>query len=182
VAAAQIINGAQTVVSRSANPFDPVVLSVTHVSAGTTWNIIPSDAVLEGTIRAFSVENLTHIAEGLGNICRGVEESCGLRVEYLWRISTYATNNDPALTEWAAGTAKSLGLPVIPYEPTMGGEDFALYQQRFPGVFLNIGVGSPQEPHNSGFIACPAPLSTAARLLAALGKGALERRAQIKEK
>jgi metal-dependent amidase/aminoacylase/carboxypeptidase family protein len=62
----------------------------------------------------------------------------------------------------------------------MGGEDFALYQQRIPGVFLNIGVGSPQELHNPGFIANPAPLSSAAELLAVLAKQALARRGASK--
>ncbi|MDR2069469.1 MAG: M20/M25/M40 family metallo-hydrolase, partial [Spirochaetaceae bacterium] len=143
-----------------------------------TWNVNPSEALLEGTIRAFSTEKLTGIAEGLGRICRGIEESEGVEIAYTWRINTYSTDNDPALTEWAAETARSLDLPVAPYPPAMGGEDFALYQRRIPGVFLNIGVGSPRELHNPGFIANPAPLSTAAELLAALGKGSLARLAR----
>ncbi|MDR0589416.1 MAG: amidohydrolase, partial [Spirochaetaceae bacterium] len=178
VAAARIINEAQTVISRGVDPFDPAVLSITRVRAGTAWNVIPSEAQLEGTIRALSTEKLTGIAEGLGKICRGVEESGAAAIEYTWRIATYSTNNDPALTEWAAETAKSLDLPVGPYPPALGGEDFALYQQRIPGVFLNIGVGSPRELHNPGFIANPAPLAAAAELLAALGKGSLARLAR----
>ncbi|MFP3090922.1 amidohydrolase [Treponema sp. TIM-1] len=178
VAAARIINQAQTIISRGTSPFDPAVLSITRVLAGSTWNVIPPEALLEGTFRAFSPEKLTHIAESLGKICRGLEESDGIAIDYTWRIVTYSTNNDPVLTEWVAETAKKLDLSVVPYPPTMGGEDFALYQQRIPGVFLNIGVGSPQELHNPGFIANPAPLATAAELLAALGKGSVARLAQ----
>ena len=57
----------------------------------------------------------------------------------------------------------------------MGGEDFALYQQRIPGVFWTIGVNSPQGIHHPGFIADRAQLSAAARLHAALARRSLKR-------
>jgi metal-dependent amidase/aminoacylase/carboxypeptidase family protein len=57
----------------------------------------------------------------------------------------------------------------------MGGEDFSIYQERIPGVFWFIGVGSPQAGHHPGFAADTAYLHRASELLAALGKGALER-------
>ncbi|MDR1972984.1 MAG: amidohydrolase [Treponema sp.] len=174
-AAAQIINGAQTIVSRNISPFEQVVLSITHIEAGTTWNVIPPEAFLEGTIRTFSVEKLNQVAERLAQVCRGAAEMGGVEVDYSWQVNTISTKNDPALTEFVAETAKSLGFPVGPSTPGMGGEDFALYQQRIPGVFWNIGVGSPQVPHHPGFIADPAPLASASVLLAALAQRALKR-------
>lgn len=175
VAAAQIINTAQTIVSRGISPFEQAVVSITHIEAGSTWNVIPPEAMLEGTIRTFSVGRITEIAERLGRICRGVEETCGLTVDYKWSLNTIPTSNDPALTGFVGETAKSLGLPVRPGAQSMGGEDFALYQERIPGVFWTIGVGSPHVAHHPGFIASPAPLSAASELLAALAVKALKR-------
>ena len=175
VAAAQLINAAQSILSRTIDPFDQAVLSFTHVEAGTTWNVIPEEALLEGTFRAFTNEKLAWIASRLEACCRGTAEAAGLTVDCDWRTYTPATNNDPVLSEFAVETARSLGFPVAPVGRIMGGEDFALYQQRIPGVFWTIGVNSPQGIHHPGFIADRAQLSAAARLHAALARRSLKR-------
>ncbi|MDR3334984.1 MAG: amidohydrolase [Treponema sp.] len=175
VAAAQIINAVQSIVSRETSPLDQVVVSITHIEAGKTWNVIPQEALLEGTFRAFSAEKLSAVAARLEQICRIIGEMHNMGVVYQWHCYTISTNNDPELCEFVVDTAKTLGLRVVPSTPQMGGEDFALYQQRIRGVFWNIGVGSPHGTHHPGFVADPAPLSTAARLLAALGRRTLER-------
>jgi metal-dependent amidase/aminoacylase/carboxypeptidase family protein len=104
-----------------------------------------------------------------------VAEAADLSVEFNWKQNTSATNNDPALSEFATETARGLGLKVAPSPLIMGGEDFALYQKRIPGVFWTIGIDSPQGAHQGGFIADMAQLSTAARLLAALAQRSLTR-------
>ncbi|GHV42203.1 putative hydrolase YxeP [Spirochaetia bacterium] len=175
VAGAQIINAAQTIISRNTSPFDQAVLSFTHTEAGSNWNVIPPEALLEGTTRAFSVEKLTGLNEQLKQIAVHTGEVNGIAVEYEWHINTISTNNDPALTAFVSETAKAMGYRVQPRLPGMGGEDFALYQQRIPGVFWTIGVGSPQALHHPGFIADTAALSAASRLMAALGREALQR-------
>ncbi|MDR0877999.1 MAG: amidohydrolase [Treponema sp.] len=175
VASAAIITAAQTIVSRNTSPFEQAVVSITHVEGGSAWNVIPSEVLIEGTFRAFSEEKLNYLSERLAQICEGIGISYGLQVDYAWKRYTIATNNDPALAEFAAQTARDLGLTVIEGEPGMGGEDFALYQQKIKGVFWNIGVASPNGLHHPGFVANLEPLSTAAGLLARLGKGALER-------
>jgi amidohydrolase len=174
-AAAQLINAAQTIISRNTDPFDQAVLSFTHLEAGNTWNVIPGEALLEGTFRAFTDEKLLRIARRLTELCRGTAEAAGLGIDFSWVQNTSATNNDPVLSEFAAGIARSLGLRVAPSPRIMGGEDFALYQKRIPGVFWTIGIRSPQGAHHPGFIADMAQLSTAARFLAALARGSLMR-------
>jgi amidohydrolase len=189
ITAAQIINAAQTIVSRNADPFESLVVSVTRVAAGTSWNIIPDEAFLEGTIRAMKTERLEEAAENLRGICEGAARSGfrpaadgqpsgglaatgGLAVDFSWRFNVPAVKNDGALAEFAAETARRLDIPVIPCAPVMGSEDFALYLQHIPGVFLNFGVGSPCGLHSPGFTANPHALTAAARLLAALARGA----------
>jgi amidohydrolase len=175
IALAQIISAAQSIVSRNTNPFDPSVLSITHVEGGNTWNVIPPEASIEGTIRSLGTGMFRGIAERLGEIVAGVALASGTRIDYTWDMSSPAIDNDPALAVFVADTARELGLAVGPARPGMGGEDFSLYQQRFKGVFWNIGVGSSEGIHHPRFIADPAPLSSAAALLAALAEKALAR-------
>jgi amidohydrolase len=174
-AAAQLVNAAQTIVSRNTGPFEHSVLSFTHIAAGSTWNVIPETALLEGTFRAFGDEKLIWTARRLEQVCRGVAEACDVQILFSWEMVTSATNNDPALTEFVVETAKARGLETAPAVQGMGGEDFALYQKIIPGVFWTIGVGSPQGHHHPGFIANPALLSTAAELFAALAAASLRR-------
>jgi amidohydrolase len=175
LAAAQLINAAQVIISRNTDPFEQAVLSVTHIEAGNTWNVIPEEARLEGTFRAMSDEKLAWIARRLEEICRAVAESLEVAIDFSYRCCTAATNNDPALSAFAADTARSIGLTVVPARLSMGGEDFALYQKRIRGVFWTIGVNSPEGVHHPGFIADIAQLSTASRLLAALAQQSLAR-------
>ena len=173
--AAQLINTAQVIVSRNTNPFDQAVLSFTHIEAGNTWNVIPETALLEGTFRAFKDEKLKTIALRLEEITRGIAAANLVDIDFSHREYNSATNNDPALVELLIKTAKALGLETVPDLPNMGGEDFALYQKRIPGVLWTIGIGSPEGHHHPGFIANPAPLSTAAELFAAIARDSLLR-------
>jgi amidohydrolase len=175
ITAAQQINAAQTIVSRNTPPFDQAVLSFTHIEAGNTWNVIPETALLEGTFRAFGDEKLKVIAKRLEEVSRGISAANGVDVDFSSRVYTSATNNDPVLVEMVIKTAKSLGLETVPSLPNMGGEDFALYQKKIPGVFWTIGIGSPEGHHHPGFIANLAPLSMAAELFAAIARDSLAR-------
>jgi amidohydrolase len=175
VAVSHFVDAAQTIVSRETDPFDQAVVSVTHINAGTTWNVIPSDALLEGTIRAKNTEKLTAISKRLEAIATNIADAFGVQADYNWQRDTVAVNNDPALTEFVADTAKKLGRTVTACTPSLGGEDYALYQERIPGTFWQIGVGSPFALHHAGFVADMAPLSGASELLAEVAKAALKR-------
>jgi amidohydrolase len=175
IAAAQLVNTAQGIVSRSTNPFEQVVLSFTHIEAGNTWNVIPETAIIEGTFRAFGDEKLKTIALRLDEVCRGIGIANGVNVDFSWHTYTHATDNNPALVDFLTETVKTLNMVTAPFIPSMGGEDFALYQKTIPGVFWMIGVGSPQGAHHPGFMANPSALSTAAKLFAAVVKAGLLR-------
>jgi amidohydrolase len=178
IAAAQIVGAAQTIISRNLAPEEKAVLSITHLKAGNTWNVIPEEALMEGTIRSLGKDKFKEIAEKLGQIARGIGAATGTAIEYLWELGAPSVNNDPALTGFVRETAQSLGFPVKPCASGMGGEDFSIYQEKIPGVFLFIGVGSPQAGHHPGFAANTGYLHRASELMAALGKGALNRLCQ----
>jgi metal-dependent amidase/aminoacylase/carboxypeptidase family protein len=135
---------------------------------------------LEGTIRTLGTELFAQVGERLGEIARGVAASTGTTVDYFWQMGAPATDNDAVLTDFVAETARILGLTVLPGEASLGGEDFALYQQKIPGVFWFIGTGGDgyAPAHHPGFRAEPAPLGAAAELLTGLAERALARLAR----
>ncbi|MDR2193262.1 MAG: amidohydrolase [Treponema sp.] len=174
-ALSHLICAAQTIVSRQTSPFDPAVVSFTHIEAGNTWNILPEEAFAEGTIRAFGTERFNAIMRRLEHICKGVEGAFDMRIDFHGELNAPAVNNDGELVEFVKHTAHELGFKTCAGSLTMGGEDFAFYQEHIRGVFWNIGVASPEPPHNSRFTANPAALSTASALLAAVAEKSLKR-------
>jgi amidohydrolase len=175
IAAAAIINAAQTIVSRRVDPFDSAVVSVTRCEAGSTWNVIPPAAVLEGTIRAMKTDILEWTAGRLEEICKGAALASGVRPDFSWVCYTGAVNNDRGLSQKAAGIAGKLGFLVKEPPPTMGGEDFAFYQQRIPGLIFTFGTGGGTGEislHSPLFAANPSGLSRASTLLTSLAGSA----------
>lgn len=163
VALSQLIGALQTVVS------------ITHVNAGCTWSVIPSEAFLEGTFRVFSNELATVVSDRIASICSGVAQSSGTEISLDWKVTTAATNNTPDLVSFAADAARSLGLPLTDDPPTMTGEDFAEYQRTIPGVFVHFGVSGDKPLHHPAFLADETKLSEAVRYLVALASRSLER-------
>jgi amidohydrolase len=174
-AAAAVVTSAQTIVSRCADPFDNLVVSITRCQAGSTWNVIPPGAVLEGTIRAMKTDSLEWAAGRLERICQGAALASGVEADFSWVCCTVAVHNDPGLSQQAAGIAGKLGFLVQEPPPTMEGEDFAFYQQRISGLIFTFGVGDGSGAlslHSPLFAANPSGLSRAATLLAALAGSA----------
>lgn len=144
VAAAAIVGALQTVVSRSINPYDAAVVSVTQFSAGDTWNVIPEQAVLRGTTRSFRPEVQSIVAATLARVASdtAAAHGCVARVDY--RRQYPATVNEPAATEIAARAAMAVvGEERVELAPTpsMGAEDFAYMLQRCAGCYVWLGSG-----------------------------------------
>jgi amidohydrolase len=175
IAAAAVINSTQTIVSRCTDPFDSTVVSITRCEAGSTWNVIPPRAILEGTIRAMKTDTLEWAAGRLEKICQGAALASGVQPDFSWACCTVAVNNDRTLSQKAAGIAGKLGFPVKEPPPTMGGEDFAFYQQCIPGLIFTFGTGDgtgERSLHSPLFAANPSGLSRASTLLASLAGSA----------
>lgn len=154
IAAAQIITGLQTIVSRNVSALDSAVVSVTTVHAGDAFNVIPDSAVLRGTIRTFrpTVRELTlrrvrEIAEGIARAM-----SCEAAVE-LWSI-TPAVANDLAMSADVRELAEAMpGVnSVAADERTMGSEDMAFMMDTVPGCYFFVGSANGERgldfPHH----------------------------------
>jgi amidohydrolase len=178
VAAAALVCAAQTVISRNTNPFDTAVLSFTRIESGSAWNIVPDTAFIEGTIRGLGEGNCKRAAEQLERMCGGIALAYNVSIDFKPEFDSPSTNNDKTLCDFLWKLAEGNGYEVEEFTPTLGGEDFAYYQKRIPGVFFCFGVDSPFGLHHPKFQAKTDMLFQAARLMALIAESALARLAQ----
>ena len=173
VVQAAIIQSLQTVVSRTMDPFTPRVISVTHVEAGTTWNVIPETARLEGTVRTLDAAQRALAEERFRSLVTGIAAAYGAEADIRWKHGSGAVINDEKLCILAREVAREVGLTPALQEDTMGGEDFSCYLVNRPGLFVRVGTGGGYPGHHPKFTVDPAALVPAARFFATLARKCL---------
>jgi amidohydrolase len=145
-AAGAMVGALQTMITRRISALDPAVLSVTRISAGTTSNIIPETAELEGTIRTLSDRTRTLIREEMPKVCEAVGAAHGCRVFADIEPGYPVTVNDPVTAAGVLGLAGEVlgaGHAEKMADPIMGAEDFSYVLQRVPGAFAFLGAAPP---------------------------------------
>jgi amidohydrolase len=173
VASAHIVTALQTIVSRNVSPLESAVISVTQLHGGTAWNIIPDRAMLEGTIRTFDRSVRARVLERFGQVAQGVASAFGARAAIRWIEGPPPVDNDARLAKLAADIAAGLGLKAVVPVPSPAGEDFAVYQEHVPGLFVFAGTNGPQEWHHPKFDVDERALAPTAAFFAALAERAL---------
>lgn len=166
--AAALALSAQSLISRSKDAFEPAVLSITHIQAGNTWNIVPQEALLEGTIRTLREDLRREIREKLEAMAQCIARAHGCAAETRFMIGPPPVINDASLCAIAREIALQMGFTVDRQDNTMGGEDFSEYLSRAPGVFIRVGTGGGVPNHHPRFTVDPAALAPAARFFAEL--------------
>lgn len=155
VAAGHVITALQTIVSREVSPIASAVVTLGSIHGGLAFNVIPDQVTLTGTIRSFDPELRRSMPERISRIAGGVAAGLGCRAEVDVRAGNPAVINDAGVADLARRAAvRVVGEDkVYPPEPTMGGEDMALYFERVPGCFVFVGSANPAkgkaEPHHS---------------------------------
>jgi amidohydrolase len=141
---AHILTALQQVVSRSANPTTPSVLSFGKVIAQGATNIIPNHVDMAGTFRTFNEEWRNRAHELIQRTCEGVAASFGGRVELEIRRGYPVLKNEIETTRRCRKSANTyLGIDnVVEIEPRMTAEDFAYYTHVVPGCFYRLGTAS----------------------------------------
>lgn len=156
VMAAQFITQIQTIASRQTDPRDPVVVTVGDIHAGTRRNIIPDEAKMEITLRAFSEKTREGAISGIRRAAQGVALAAGVPedrapvVTVLENESTPVTYNDPVLTgRVRTAIAGVLGAQNVIDDPLqMGSEDFGLFGldgHQIPTVMFWLGAMDPMK-------------------------------------
>jgi metal-dependent amidase/aminoacylase/carboxypeptidase family protein len=118
------------------------VLSVTRFQAGSSYNIIPDTAFLQGTVRTLN-ENVGELIEAqMQKIASGLAESMSVRVELDYQRGYPVVVNDASCAARAAAVLRSISDTVDGgIDPVMAGEDFSYYLQKVPGCFIFMGCG-----------------------------------------
>jgi amidohydrolase len=149
--AAHLVNALQTIVSRNIHPLEAGVVSVTQIHGGDTWNVIPQEVVLRGTVRSFKPEVQELIEQRMHAIVEGLGITFGMRATLDYQRRYPATVNSPAETQHAIEAAAALlgreNVDTNP-TPTMGSEDFAFMLQAKPGCYIWLGTGRGPETPN----------------------------------
>lgn len=145
VVGTQIINSLQTIVSRQQNIVKaPVVITVAKFHSGVRPNIIPEDALLEGTIRTLDAEMQKDVHARIKKTAEKIAEASGATVEVVIDTKTLVTFNDSALTEMMIPSlTRASGKDKIASQSwTTGAEDFSFFGEKAPALFFNLG-GKP---------------------------------------
>lgn len=158
---ANIISSLQSIVARNINPQHAAVLFVTHVEAGSTWNVIPDDSWFEGTIRTFSTTDQTLARERFEQIVKLQGEAFGLSSEIDWISGPPVLWNDVDLVKQVQDSLRKK-LNIVESAPSAGGEDFAFYSQSIPALFAEVGSGISTGLHHSDLKVDDEGLKTAA--------------------
>ncbi len=177
VAAAHVVTALQTLVSRRVDPRDSAVVTVGRIAAGTAFNIIPSDAIVEGTVRTCREATRRRIAREMKALAAGTARAFGCRADVDYEFQLPPTVNDPGLAALAREAAAEVvgRRNVVAAEPSMGGEDVGLLFGRNPGVFAFLGCrnarrGIVHEHHHPAFDIDEAALPLGRDLLDALAR------------
>jgi hippurate hydrolase len=144
LAAAQIAVSLQSIVARNLPPVETVVLSVTKIQAGDTYNVLPHSALLGGTVRAFSREALGLVEAAMRRVATNTAAAFGASATLDFREAFAPTVNDAAQAEFAAQVCTGLvGAANVDRQPRliMASEDFSAMLERVPGCYINIGNG-----------------------------------------
>ncbi|HEX8009649.1 MAG TPA: M20 aminoacylase family protein [Casimicrobiaceae bacterium] len=149
--AAHCISALQTIVARNLHPQDAGVVTVTQVHGGDTWNVIPQEVVLRGTVRSFKREVQDLIEERLRGIVAGVAATFDMSATVRYERRYPATVNSEAETRHALAAASAIvGAANVDTNPTpeMGSEDFAFMLQAKPGCYVWLGAGRGADTPN----------------------------------
>ena len=148
VVSAEIVQALQTIVSRQTDIVKaPAVITVGKFHAGVRANIIPEEAILEGTIRTLDDQMQKDIHQRIIQTATKIAEASGATAEVVIDTKTLVTYNDPKLVaksiaslQKAAGGAEN----VLPISWQTGAEDFSFYGKKAPSFFFNLGARSPK--------------------------------------
>lgn len=152
VAAAAIVMGLQTMVSREFDPLNPIVVTVGAVHAGSRYNVIPREAVLEGTCRSFDRGMWEKIPEVMARIAENIATAYKCTAELTYERGTKPLTNDKMVFELVKDVAKKiLDDPSLWIEsaPAMGGEDFASFGDKMPIALVDLGAEGGAPMHSS---------------------------------
>jgi amidohydrolase len=173
--AAHMITAMQTVLTESLSPHDVAVFSICTIKGGDALNIIPDCAEMTGMLRCVEKSKKQLLGERIRQICEGIAQAFGGKVEVDIKEGFPAVNNDKMYTGILVKCAEEVMDPadiIMIQSPHMGSEDFSYYQEVIPGVIFMLGSkpsdGNGGSLHSPDLRICEDSLLTGVRIFAAL--------------
>jgi hippurate hydrolase len=145
--ACHIVTALQTLVTRSIHIFEPAVVTVGRIEAGTTYNVIPEIATLKGTIRTVAPGTREKVFAGIARVAENVAAAHGLSATTQIDEGYPVTVNDAAFARFVLDVSERLLGPELTQEmahPQMAAEDFSYVLERIPGAMASLGSRPPE--------------------------------------
>ncbi|MEM7301954.1 MAG: M20 aminoacylase family protein [Pseudomonadota bacterium] len=152
--ATQMIQAIQTIVSRNVDPLESAVVTVTAMSAGKAYNVIPQTASFHGTVRTLNQDVREMIEKRMKEIVAGIAAAHNAKADVTYTNNYPVTVNHPTQTDFAAEIAKSIaGDSKVDTnrDPVMGAEDFSYMLEARPGAFIFVGNGDTAMLHHEEY-------------------------------
>lgn len=144
VIAAYITTTLQTLISRETSPFSPAVITIASIHAGSAFNIIPEQATIQGTMRAYSDEHRKYLLRRIREVAQGVATAMGGSCTVNWFDGCPPCINDPAMTEFVHNAAvATVGAQEVDDSEavlTAGSDDMACFLNVVPGCYFIVGA------------------------------------------
>ena len=143
--ACEIVSALQAFVTRQVSVFDPAVITIGKIEAGTTHNVIPETARLLGTLRTLSAETRERVQASVRRLAEGIAAAHGARAEVSFEQGYPVTICDARAVALGRAAAEDLfgpdGWRTRP-APVMGAEDFSYVLERAPGAMFFLGAAA----------------------------------------
>jgi amidohydrolase len=174
-AGAYVVTTLQTIVSREIAAKDPAVITVGQFVSGTTFNVIPDEAKMKGTVRAFDAEVRRSMPERMERILKGLAEAMRFEYDFDYHWSYPPTVNAKSINDLVrdVGRAELGAANVVEHDIVMWAEDMSFMQEERPGAYFIVGArGGPASAyphHNARFDIDEGALEVGYRMMVALG-------------
>lgn len=157
--ASHIVINLQEIIAREIPAVKPAVMTIGHMEAGFAYNVIPSEVLIEGTIRALEEDVRQELAKRIGEVAKATAQAFRGDVEYEMVWGAPPVVNHAEMAKLAADCARDVaGVDMVIDHvdtPNMGGEDFAYYVKEIPGAFMFLSSSNPEKhtdvPHHNPY-------------------------------
>ena len=152
--ASQLVSGLHHLISRRINPADSTALNVGTIHGGNSQSVLANQVEITGTIRSIIPQSRAELRSAVELLAKGAALSSGASVRVTWANEMPAVLNDKglvALADEVFGRILGRENVVRIADPPMTTDDFALYAERVPSLYIKLGVGSEEPLHSSNF-------------------------------
>jgi len=174
-AGAYFVTMLQTIVSREVAPKDPAVFTVGKFVAGTTFNVIPDQAEMEGTVRSFDADVRKAMPERMERILKGLAQAMRVEYDLHYRLGYPPTVNDTVMNDVVRAVGNDMlgAEKVVEHDIVMWAEDMSFMQEQRPGAYFIVGARGGEATafahHNARFDIDERALDTGFAMMVGLG-------------